>query len=123
MKKRHWSRILLSEMTGSQSQKLQLFALVNLGLVQSLASGVITTTEAVKKFYHADNCLYVRKHLRNPEANAVMSRAVQLPDLLDALAKDEAQREFYQELEEIRAICLKLLVKKQPSSAYNRATA
>ena len=46
-------------LSGSLAQ--QLFALVNLGLVQSMASGVLTPTEAVERFYHARNCLYVQK--------------------------------------------------------------
>ena len=59
MKKRHSSRILLSDSRESQAQQLERFALLNLGLAQSLASGVISPTEAVQRFYHADNCLYV----------------------------------------------------------------
>ena len=78
MKQRHPFRIVLSETSGSPLQQLELFGLLNLGLVQSLASGVLSPTEAVQRFYHADNCLYVRKQLRNREANAIMSHGVQL---------------------------------------------
>ena len=85
MKQRHLLRVLLSEVPGSPSRQLQLFALVNLGLVQSLASGILSPTEAVDRFYHADNCLYVQKHLRKREANAIMSFGVQLPDLFECL--------------------------------------
>jgi hypothetical protein len=91
--------------------------------VQSLASGALSPTEAVERFYHADNCLYVRKHLRSKEANAIMSHGVQLPDLFDCLSPEEAQREFYHELETMRALCLKLLEKGRSSGSAGRAAA
>jgi len=116
-------RIALSEASGSLTQQLELFALLNLGLVQSLASGTLSVTEAIERFYHADNCLYVRKHLRNREANAIMSHGVQLPDLFDCLPPEEAQREFYHELETMRALCLKLLQKGRSRHFAERAMA
>ncbi len=109
MKQRHPFRMVLSGASGGPTQQLEHFALLNLGLVQSLASGVLSPTEAIQRFYHADNCLYVRKHLRNREANAIMSHGVQLPDLFDALSAEEAQREFFHELETMRSLCLKIL--------------
>jgi hypothetical protein len=102
---------------------LELFALVNLGLVQSLASGILSPDEAVERFYHADNCLYVQRHLRKREANAIMSRGVQLPDLFECLPAEEARREFYHELETIRALCLKLLGEKRQRGAADHAVA
>jgi hypothetical protein len=123
MKQRHPSRLLLSEVPGSPSQQLELFALVNLGLVQSLASGLLSPTEAVEHFYHADNCLYVQRDLRKREANAIMSRGTQLPDLFECLPAEEARREFYQELETIRALCLKLLGRKRSPALADRAVA
>ena len=108
MKQRHLFRVSLSAVPGTPQQQLELFALVNLGLVQSLASGVLSPAEAVEHFYHADNCLYVQKHLRKREANAIMSRGVQLPDLFESLPAEEARREFYHELETMRVLCLKL---------------
>ena len=105
------SRILLSEHRGSRAQRLEFFAIVNLGIVQSIASGALTPAEAVQRFYHAANCLYVRRTLRSKEANDAMSRGVQLPDLFDALGAEEARREFYHELEAMRALCLKLLAR------------
>ncbi|MDI6795033.1 MAG: hypothetical protein QME81_19555 [bacterium] len=116
-------RIGLSEARGSQLQQLELFALLNLGLVQSLASGALSVTEAIERFYYADNCLYVRTHLRSREANVIMSHGVQLPDLFDCLSTEEAQREFYHELETIRALCLTLLEKAQSPGVANRAAA
>jgi hypothetical protein len=123
MKQRHPSRMLLSEVSGNLPRQLELFALVNLGLVQSLASGILSPSEAVEHFYHADNCLYVRTHLRKREANAIMSRGIQLPDLFDCLPADEARREFYRELETMRALCLKLLGEKRSGRLAGRAVA
>lgn len=117
------SRIVLSATSGNISQQRELFALLNLGLVQSLASGVLSPTEAVERFYHADNCLYVQKHFRQKEATAVMSHGVQLPDLFECLPAEEAQREFYHELETIRSLCLKLLEKRRSPSVAARAVA
>ena len=118
-------RIVLSDAgrdPGAPHQ-LEFFALLNLGMVQSLASGILGATEAIQRFYHSDNCLYVRRQLRNREANAVMSRGVQLPDLFESLPAEEAQREFLHELEMMRSLCLKLLEKVRSSSAPGRATA
>lgn len=123
MKQHHPSRVVLSEVPGSLPQQLELFALVNLGLAQSLASGILSQAEAVERFYHADNCLYVQRHLRKREANAIMSRGVQLPDLCECLPAEKARREFYHELETIRALCLKLLGEKRQRGAADHAVA
>ena len=123
MRQRDTSRIVLSDAGGSSTHRLEFFALLNLGLVQSLSSGILSPTEAVQRFYHADNGLYVRKHLRNREADAIMSHGVQLPDLFDSLPAEEAQRELFHELERIRALCLKLLEKTRSSPVAARATA
>ena len=123
MKQRHPSRMFLSKVPGNPPQQLELFALVNLGLVQSLASGLLSPAEAVKRFYHADNCLYVHKHLRRREANTIMSRGVQLPDIFECLPAEEARREFYRELETMRALCLKLLGEKRSRGLADRAVA
>ena len=109
MRPYHSFRIVLSEAGSDPKDQLELFSLLNLGLIQSLTSGVLSPTDAIQRFYHADNCLYVRKHLRNREANTIMSHGVQLPDLFESLAAEEAQREFFHELEKIRRLCLKLL--------------
>jgi len=109
MSRRRTSQIRLSDNRGSRAQQLEFFAIFNLGIVQSLASGALTPTEAVHSFYHAANCLHVQRTLRSRDASEVMSRGTQLPDLVDALDADEARREFYHELEAIRVLCLKLL--------------
>src|SRR5215813_4380247 len=123
MRQRHSSRILLSAIGGSLTEQRDLFALVNLGLVQSLASGALSSTEALERFYHADNCLYVQKHFRQQEANVIMSHGVQLPDLFECLPAEEARREFYHELEIIRSFCLKLLAKRRSANLADRAAA
>ena len=123
MKQPQPSRIVLSATTGSRAQKQELFALLNLGLVQSLVSGVLSPTEAVERFYHAENCLYVQKHFRQKEANKIMSHGVQLPDLFEWLPAEKAQREFYHELETMRSLCLQLLEKRRFTSKAARAAA
>lgn len=116
-------RIVLSASDRALTQQRELFALLNLGLIQSLASGILSPTEAVEQFYHADNCLYVQKHFRQKEASAIMSHRVQLPDLFAWLPAEEAQREFYHELEIIRSLCLQLLEKRRSSRAGARTAA
>jgi hypothetical protein len=123
MRQSYRLRSILSDASGDLLQQVELFALVNLGLVQSLASGILSATEAVQHFYNADNCLYVRKHLRTREANAIISLGVQLPDLFDCLSPEEAQREFCRELETMRSLCLKLLEKGRSARVGDRATA
>lgn len=120
MKQNYPFHIVLSDSRGKPTQQLELFALLNLGIAQSLASGVMSATESIQHFYHADNCLYVRKHLRSKQANAIMSHGVQLPDLFDCLPAEEAQREFFHELETIRSLCLKLLEKERRLGVSNR---
>jgi hypothetical protein len=97
----------------SPGQRLALFALLTLGMLESLAHGLLSTTDALRVFFHADNCVFVRKHLRDKTADAVMSHGVQLPDLFEALPTAEAQREFQRELATMRALCLKLLEQRQ----------
>ena len=117
------SRIILSEIGGNSTQQLRFFALLNLGIVQSLASGAIRAVDAVQLFYNAENCLYVRKHLRNKKANAIMSHGVQLPDLFEYLSVNEASREFYYELETIRSLCMSLLAPKRSTRVASLALA
>lgn len=123
MRQQPSSRILLSTAQGAITQQQDLFALLNLGLVQSLASGVVSPTEAVERFYHAENCLYVQKHFRQKTAHTLMSHGVQLPDLFASLPAEEAQREFYHELEIMRSLCLHLLEKRRSSSVATRVAA
>ena len=113
MKKRQPWRIILSESSEGANEQLEVFALLNLGLVQSLTCGVLSAKETIPHFYNADNCFFVRDHLKSKVANTIMSHGVQLPDLFNLLSGDEAQREFYHELEKIRSMSLKLLEKSR----------
>jgi hypothetical protein len=123
MRQSYRLRSIFSDASGDLPQQVELFALVNLGLVQALARGVLSATEAIQHFYNADNCLYVRTHFRNREANAIMSHGIQLPDLFDALSPEEAQRKFCHELETMRSLCLKLLEKGRSAKVGDRVTA
>jgi hypothetical protein len=100
---------LLSESQPGATQPLTLFALLNLGMIESLANGAMTATEAVRLFFHADNCLFVRKRLRDKRADKIMSHGVQLPDLFTVLPAEEAHREFQRELAAMRSLCLEML--------------
>lgn len=77
---------------------------------------------AIQRFYNAENCLYVRKHLTKKTADSIMSHGVQLPDLFDSLPTEEAQREFFHELETMRTLCLNLLEKARSLESAPRAT-
>jgi hypothetical protein len=104
---------LLAASNESPGQRLALFALLTLGIIESLAYGLLSVTDALRVFFHAENCLFIRKHLRDKTADAVMSHGVQLPDLFEALPRAEAHGEFQRELATMRSLCLKLLEQKQ----------
>ena len=108
--------ISLPAVLTDEGGKLALFALLNLGVIESLASGALGATEAIRLFYHADNCLFVRKHVRDKSADRLMSHGTQLADLFDALPPEEAHREFQRELEIMRSLCRHLL-EKEPLAA------
>ena len=112
MKQRVDIQTLLSN-SDNEEQRLASFALLSLGVVESLVGGAMTASEAVAAFFHADNCLYVRRQLRHKAADEIMGRAVQLPDIFDALPAEEAQREFQREVAAIRGLCLSLLDDKR----------
>jgi len=100
---------LISKADSPSDRVLDLFAFLNLGLVEALMNGLLNAEDAVRFFYNADNCVYVKKYIKIKEANEVMSRGVQLPDLFDALPAGQARREFLRELSTMRELCLKLL--------------
>jgi hypothetical protein len=105
---------LLSESNGATTKRpLALFAVLNLGIIESLASGLLSASDAVRVFFNADNCLFVRKRLRSKAADEVMSRGVQLPDLFTVLPTEEAHRQFHHELAAMRALCRRLLEGRQ----------
>jgi len=95
---------------GSDSaRQLELFALLTLGILESLEHGPLSAAEAINVFFNGQNCLFVRESLRDKDADEVMSRGVQLPDLLEALSPEEARRELQGEIAVIRRLCLGLL--------------
>ena len=113
-------RIALTDGRNDDDRQLPIFALLNLGIIQSLASGVISAEDAAQLFYNAENCLYVRKHLKNKIADTIMSHGVQLRDLFDFLPAAEAHREFTSELEILRSLCLKLFNRARPATLRKR---
>ena len=104
---------LLSSSAKTSADLAALFALLTLGVIESLAQGLLNPTDAIRVFFHADNCLFVRKHLHVKTAENIMSRGLQLSDLFDALPAEEAHRQFQHELAAMRLLCLKLLESKQ----------
>jgi hypothetical protein len=108
MKQRVDIEAILSQ-SGNEKQRFTSFALLSLGVIESLVAGAMTASGAVEVFFHADNCHYVRRQLRHKVADEIMSRGVQLHDLFDALPVEEAQQEFQREVALIRALCLTLL--------------
>lgn len=105
-------KTLLAAYDETTSQQLSLFALLNLGIIESLANGLISATDALRVFFNMENCLFVRKQLCDKIADEIMSRGVQLPDLFAVLPTEEAHREFQHELSTMRSLCLKLLEEK-----------
>jgi hypothetical protein len=112
MKNRMHLQSLLTASKVSPRQQVVLFALLTLGIIDSLANGLMSANAALRVFFHAENCRFVRTHLRDKVADRIMSHGVQLPDLYEALSTEEAQREFQSELATMRALCLKLLEAK-----------
>jgi Protein of unknown function (DUF3969) len=105
--------VFLASGNSDVSRQLGLFALLNLGIVESLANGALSAVDATRFFYNAKNCQYVRKKLLDKSADDVMSHGVQLEDLFAALPEQEAQQEFQRELGSIRTLCLGLLDEHQ----------
>jgi hypothetical protein len=103
---------LLAASGGAPAYQLARFALLTLGIIASLANGLLSATHVLRMFFHTENCLFVRKHLRDKTADAIMSHAMQLPDVFDVLPREEAHREFQRELATMRALCLRLLTEK-----------
>jgi hypothetical protein len=108
MKQRLDFKLFLSQ-PNDEEQKLASFALLSLGVVASLSGGAMDASKAVRLFFHADNCLFVKRELRSKIADEIMSRGVQLPDLFESLPIVEAQREFQKELTSMRMRCLDIL--------------
>jgi len=100
---------LLNAPAQNAGNREQLFALLAMGMIESLSRGQIGPTEAVETFFNAENCAFVRKRLKGKSADRLMSHGVQLPDLFDVLPPEEAHREFQRELESMRRLGLDVL--------------
>ena len=111
MKQRIDLHTLLSQAI-DKDQQIASFTLLSLGVIESLVGGALTASGAVELFFHADNCLFVRKQLQQKAADEIMSRGVQLPDIFEALSAEEAQQECQRELTAMRLLCLKLLAEQ-----------
>jgi hypothetical protein len=96
--------------------RLVVFAWLTLGLVESLKSKTLSAEDAVKVFFHAHNCKFVKNKLRNSTASRVMSHGVQLPDLFDVLQRSEAEVEFQKELETMSSDCRQLVSSKRKAA-------
>lgn len=86
-----------------------LLPIIVLGILESLENGRLTPSEAIQGFFNADNCKFVEKSIKNKTAREIMARGVQLPDLFEALPREEALQEFQRELAKIRELCLELI--------------
>lgn len=104
---------LIAALAGAPTRQLALFALLNLGIIESLANGLLSVTEVIRIFFNEENCQYVREQLHNKVADEIMSHGAQLPDLFRILSNEEAHREFQHELATLRSLCLKLLEEKR----------
>jgi hypothetical protein len=104
---------ILAQSAQSSAQQQTLFALLTLGIIESLGNGLLSAADAPVLFFNAGNCGFVRRRLRGKLADQIMSHGVQLPDLFEALPAEEAQREFQHELSTMRLLCLKLLEGKR----------
>lgn len=90
-------------------QKLAVFAALNLAMVQSIHSKGSGLGEVTAGFYNSTNGLYVKRSLRNKDAEELMSRGVQLADLFEVLPRRQAEAELKRERNAMRIICYKLL--------------
>ena len=67
---------LLSDTGRTRAEQVEIFALLNLGILESLSHGLISAADALRTFFHAENCLFVRRQVRNRTADEIMSRGV-----------------------------------------------
>jgi hypothetical protein len=115
--------LMLGGRSTTDRQALVAFAVLNLGIIESLRTGTINPDEAVSRFYNAANCLYVRRKLKNSGCDEIMSRGVQLPDLFVVLSPSVARRQFAIELNTLGKLSLKLLrsAERKPTNGQSRS--
>jgi hypothetical protein len=99
----------LATITKRQHEPLTLFAVISLGIIESLVAGSMTPTQATQAFFHGKNVRFVKTKLRDDRAAEIMGRGVQLADLFDAMPVEEAHREFQHELQAIKVLCNEVL--------------
>jgi hypothetical protein len=102
-------QLVLDPVGADSARKLELFALLTLGIIESLENRLLSPAQAITVFFNLENCRFVRDNLPAEGADHVMGRGVQLPDLLDALNPEDAHKEFQREVAAIRRLCLGLL--------------
>ena len=95
MNRKYHLKDLLPQSSQDQADRLTFFAFINLGFIESLANGLTSAAEAVDCFYFADNCIFVRKVLKDKTADRIMSHGVQLPDLSAALPPTRRNASFF----------------------------
>lgn len=93
----------------AKPQKKAVLAGLNLAILGSIDMQQMTADEAIAGFYHATNCLYVKRSIKDRSADELMSRGVQLADLFEALPPGKARSELKKELRAMRSLCFKLL--------------
>jgi hypothetical protein len=111
---------LLSWSANQAENRLRLFALVNLGVIDSLAEGLWNATDAIRLFYNAENCLFVKNKLKDKLANRIMSHGVQLDTLFTILSESESHREFYRELTTMRSLCGQIIENERAAVTPSR---
>lgn len=87
------------------------FALIALGVIETIELGLLDTESAIPFFFHADNALFVRKEMRDKLAADVIGRGLQLSDLFTVLEPADANRALREQLAAMRAACRSLLGK------------
>lgn len=102
-------RTLLGNGQETSDDRLALFAWLNLGIVESLTRGILKPEEAVRIFFHGDNCLFVKTEFGEETAEEIMSRGVQLNDIFESLATERAEHEFQKELALMQSLSLSIL--------------
>lgn len=102
-------RSVLAAAGDAPANQLELFALLTLGILESLENRLLSPAEAITIFFNAENCDFVRTRLPDKAADEAMSRGVQLPDLIDALTPEESSKELEGEVAAIRRLCLGML--------------
>ena len=102
-------RTLLGNGQETSDDRLALFAWLNLGILESLTKGILKPEEAVRIFFHGDNCLFVKTEFGEETAEEIMSRGVQLNDIFESLATERAEHEFQKELALMQSLSLSIL--------------